>query len=86
MRALVSDLPLVLDDVSLQAGATVMLDRLSLVIAPGAPTLIIGPNGSARRHCCGSAWVSRGRPLAASAGAAGPTLHRRAARSCFSVR
>ena len=38
MRAPASDLPLVLDDVSLQAGATTILDRLSLTIAPGAPT------------------------------------------------
>lgn len=48
MRATVSDLPLVLDGVSLQAGATVILDRLSLAIAPGAPTLIVGPNGSGK--------------------------------------
>ena len=35
MRAPVSDLPLVLDDVSLQAGATTILDRLSLTIDAG---------------------------------------------------
>ncbi len=46
MRAPASDLPLVLDDVSLQAGATTILDRLNLTIAPGAPTLIVGPNGA----------------------------------------
>lgn len=48
MRAPSSDLPLVLDGVSLQAGATVILDRLSLTIAQGAPTLIVGPNGSGK--------------------------------------
>lgn len=48
MRATVSDLPLVLDGVSLQAGATTILDRLSLAITPGAPTLIVGPNGSGK--------------------------------------
>ena len=48
MRATVSDLPLVLDGVSLQAGATTILDRLSLSITPGAPTLIVGPNGSGK--------------------------------------
>ena len=48
MRATVSDLPLVLDGVSLQTGATVILDRLSLSITPGAPTLIVGPNGSGK--------------------------------------
>jgi len=63
MRAPVSDLPLVLENVSLQAGATVILNRISLAIAPGAPTLIIGPNGSGKttllRLCMGLA-----RPLA----------------------
>ncbi len=48
MRATVSDLPLVLDGVSLQVGATTILDRLSLAITPGAPTLIVGPNGSGK--------------------------------------
>jgi len=65
MRAPVSDLPLVLDNVSLQAGATVILDRLSLAIAPGAPTLIIGPNGSGKttllRLCMGLVRPSAGR-------------------------
>ncbi len=62
MRAPVSDLPLVLDNVSLQAGATVILNRVSLAIAPGAPTLIIGPNGSGKttllRLCMGLARPS----------------------------
>jgi tungstate transport system ATP-binding protein len=52
-----SDLPLVLDDVSLQAGATAILSRLSLTITPGAPTLIVGPNGAGKttllRLCMG---------------------------------
>jgi tungstate transport system ATP-binding protein len=48
MRAPSSDLPLVLEDVSLQAGATMILDRLSLAITPGAPTLIVGPNGAGK--------------------------------------
>ncbi len=48
MRATVSDLPLVLDSVSLQMGATTILDDLSLSIKPGAPTLIVGPNGSGK--------------------------------------
>jgi tungstate transport system ATP-binding protein len=48
MRATVSDLPLVLDGVSLQMGATAILDHLSLSITPGAPTLIVGPNGSGK--------------------------------------
>ncbi|WP_291868572.1 ATP-binding cassette domain-containing protein [Bradyrhizobium sp.] len=48
MRAPTSDLPLVLDGISLQAGATTILDRLNLTIAPGPPTLIVGPNGAGK--------------------------------------
>ena len=65
MRAPMSDLPLVLDDVSLQAGATAILSRLSLTITPGAPTLIVGPNGAGKtsllRLCMGLAAPSVGR-------------------------
>jgi tungstate transport system ATP-binding protein len=65
MRAPSSDLPLVLDGVSLQAGATAVLDRLSLTIAPGAPTLIVGPNGAGKtsllRLCMGLTAPSSGR-------------------------
>jgi tungstate transport system ATP-binding protein len=65
MRAPSSDLPFVLDGVSLQAGATAILDRLSLTIAPGAPTLIVGPNGAGKtsllRLCMGLAAPSSGR-------------------------
>src|SRR4051795_9292098 len=57
MRAPFSDLPLVLDRVSLQAGSTTIVDRLNLTIAPGAPTLIVGPNGAGKtsllRLCMG---------------------------------
>ena len=65
MRAPSSDLPLVLDNVSLRAGATAILDRLSLTIAPGAPTLIVGPNGAGKttllRLCMGLTAPSAGR-------------------------
>jgi tungstate transport system ATP-binding protein len=65
MRAPQSDLPLVLDNVSLQAGATVILDRLNLMIAPGPPTLIVGPNGAGKtsllRLCMGLTLPSSGR-------------------------
>jgi tungstate transport system ATP-binding protein len=65
MRAPTSDLPLVLDDVSLQAGATAILNRLSLTITPGAPTLIVGSNGAGKttllRLCMGLAAPSSGR-------------------------
>src|ERR1700687_6082270 len=65
MRAPASDLPLVLEDVSLRAGATVILDRLNLSITPGAPTLIVGPNGAGKttllRLCMGldAPWAGR---------------------------
>ena len=65
MRAPASDLPLVLDDVSMQAGATTILNRLSLSITPGAPTLIVGPNGAGKttllRLCMGLDAPSSGR-------------------------
>jgi tungstate transport system ATP-binding protein len=65
MRAPASDLPLVLEDLSLQAGATVILGRISLTISPGPPTLIIGPNGSGKtsllRICMGLAVPTGGR-------------------------
>jgi tungstate transport system ATP-binding protein len=64
MRALLTELPLVLDRVSLSAGATTMLDRLSLAITPGAPTLVLGPNGAGKtsllRLCMGRAAPSAG--------------------------
>jgi tungstate transport system ATP-binding protein len=65
MRAPSSDLPLVLDHVSLQAGSTLILDRVSLTVTSGAPTLIVGPNGSGKtsllRLCMGLAAPSTGR-------------------------
>jgi tungstate transport system ATP-binding protein len=65
MRAPASDLPLVLDDVSLQAGPTMVLNRLNLMIMPGAPTLIVGPNGAGKtsllRLCMGLEAPSAGR-------------------------
>ena len=65
MRAVSSDLPLAFDDVSLAAGATTILERVNLTIGPGAPTLILGPNGSGKtsllRLCMGLAKPSGGR-------------------------
>jgi len=68
MRAPISDLPLVLDDVSLQAGATAILSRLSLTITPGAPTLIVGPNGAGKTNLLRSAWDLAAPSTAASPG------------------
>lgn len=65
MRAPSTELPLVLEDVSLQAGATTLLDRLNFAITPGAPTLIVGPNGAGKttllRLCMGLVAPTRGR-------------------------
>ncbi len=48
MRAPLSNLPVELDNVSVVAGRVIILDRVSLVLAPGPPTLLIGPNGSGK--------------------------------------
>ncbi|WP_407178689.1 ABC transporter ATP-binding protein [Bradyrhizobium sp. STM 3562] len=65
MRAPSSDLPLVLENVSLRAGATAILDGLNLTITQGAPTLLIGPNGAGKtsllRLCMGLTAPSSGR-------------------------
>ena len=42
------NLPLILDAVSLRAGATTILDRVSTSIGAGAPLLVVGPNGSGK--------------------------------------
>jgi tungstate transport system ATP-binding protein len=80
MRAPTSDLPLLLDDVSLQAGATTILDRVSLMINPGAPTLIVGPNGAGKtrllRLCMGLEAPSSGR--VSWGGRTDPAMARRA--------
>lgn len=65
MRASLSDLPLTLDNVSLRAGETTILDHISLSIRPGPPALIIGPNGAGKssllRVCMGLTTPSEGR-------------------------
>jgi tungstate transport system ATP-binding protein len=43
-----SQLPVVLDDVQVRAGAIVILDGISLRFAAGPPTVLIGPNGSGK--------------------------------------
>jgi len=44
----VTDLPIRFTDVHIQAGATRILDGVSLTIESGAPTVLIGPNGSGK--------------------------------------
>lgn len=64
MRDTTSDLPLILDRVSMRAGAATMLDQVSLTVGPGAPTLVVGPNGSGKtsllRLCMGLDVPSEG--------------------------
>lgn len=48
MRAPVTDLPIVLEEVSFAAGGVTILDRVSLALAAGAPAVLIGPNGAGK--------------------------------------
>ena len=48
MRAPASDLPILFDGVSLFVRDLVILDRVNLMLMPGAPTVLIGPNGSGK--------------------------------------
>src|SRR5258708_13700502 len=48
VRAPRSGLPIAIEDVSLRSGRVTILESVSLVLAPGAPTVLIGPNGSAK--------------------------------------
>jgi branched-chain amino acid transport system ATP-binding protein len=48
MRAPTSELPIVLDNVSVTARGRTLLADLSLTITPGAPTVVIGPNGAGK--------------------------------------
>jgi tungstate transport system ATP-binding protein len=48
MRAPVTDLPLLLVNARIIAGATTILDDITLTIAAGSPTVLIGPNGSGK--------------------------------------
>jgi tungstate transport system ATP-binding protein len=65
MRAPASDLPLMLLEVGILAGAVTILDDISLTLGPGAPTVLIGPNGSGKttllRAAMGLIPVTRGR-------------------------
>ncbi|HEY6995127.1 MAG TPA: ATP-binding cassette domain-containing protein [Xanthobacteraceae bacterium] len=65
MRAPATDLPITLEEVSFVAGGVTILDRVSLAIAAGAPTVLIGPNGAGKstllRLVMGLIRSSRGR-------------------------
>ena len=65
MRAPVSNLPIAFEEVSVEAGARMILDRVRLTISAGPPTILIGPNGSGKttllRTAMGLLPPSRGR-------------------------
>src|SRR5215813_11210779 len=48
MRAPVTDLPIVLEDVSFSAGGVTIVERISLALVSGSPTVLIGPNGAGK--------------------------------------
>jgi tungstate transport system ATP-binding protein len=48
MRAPRSELPIAIENVSVRRGSVTILESLSLVLAPGTPTVLIGPNGSGK--------------------------------------
>ncbi len=65
MRAPVTDLPIVFEDVAVTVRNVTILDRISLSIAAGAPTMLVGPNGAGKttllRLAMGLLQPSRGR-------------------------
>ena len=48
MRAPLTDLPVVLANATIVAGAVTILDGVSLTFAAGPPTVLIGPNGAGK--------------------------------------
>jgi tungstate transport system ATP-binding protein len=48
MRAPVSELPIKMTDVSFEVRELTILDRVTLTLAAGPPTVLVGPNGSGK--------------------------------------
>jgi tungstate transport system ATP-binding protein len=65
MRAPATDLPIRFDELSLLAREVTILDRISLILGAGEPTVLIGPNGAGKtsllRIAMGLTRPSRGR-------------------------
>ena len=63
-RASAADLPIQFAEVGILAGGVTILDRISIQISQGAPTVLIGPNGSGKttflRVAMGLVTPSRG--------------------------
>jgi tungstate transport system ATP-binding protein len=65
MRAPLTELPIVFDEVAVTIGDLAILNGISLTLAAGAPTVLVGPNGSGKttllRLAMGLLKPSRGR-------------------------
>ena len=65
MRAPTADLPIRFENVTVAAGAVTILDRITLTLVSGPPTILVGPNGSGKstllRAAMGLVTPSRGR-------------------------
>jgi tungstate transport system ATP-binding protein len=65
MRAPASELPINLMAISIVTAAVTLLDDITLMLGPGAPTVLIGPNGAGKttllRAAMGLTPVTRGR-------------------------
>jgi tungstate transport system ATP-binding protein len=48
MRAPLSDLPILFQDVGVRANDVTILDRVTLAFGPGPPTVLVGPNGAGK--------------------------------------
>ncbi len=48
MRAPTADLPIGFENVTVAAGAVTILDRITLTLVSGPPTVLVGPNGSGK--------------------------------------
>ena len=48
MRAPIADLPIRFENVTVSAGAVTILDHVTLTLASGPSTIVVGPNGSGK--------------------------------------